>query len=100
MPEPLRLRRADINHRMMNVGRTSRTELRHAHPTILGEMSGHNLVCVLDLAARRNLHSLRHLDDNAWRGNAPPFGPLFCWRRITRLPGRRIRPGPGRDRAD
>ena len=53
MPEPLRIRRTNVYHRMMHMSRTPRPELRHLHPPVFGEMRRHNFVGVFNLATRR-----------------------------------------------
>ena len=56
VPQPLRIRRTNIHHRVMHVRRTPRPELRHLYPPVLRKMRGHNFVGVFDFALRRNLH--------------------------------------------
>ena len=53
MPQPRRIGRPDVHHRMMHMRRARRPNLRHLHPFILGKMCGHYLVRIFHFAIRR-----------------------------------------------
>ena len=96
MPQPLRIRRTNIDHRMMHVRRTPRPQFRHLHPSVFRKMRRHNLVGVFHLTLRRNLHRLRHRHDPVRRRNIPSLGPLSWRRRIVLVARRCASLGPCR----
>ena len=48
MAQPVRIWRANVDHRVMHMRRTRRPHLDHLHPFIFGEVRRHNFVCVFD----------------------------------------------------
>ena len=100
MPQPLGIRRTNIHHRVMHMGRTSRAKLRHLHPPILGKMRRHNLVGVCNFSGRRNVYGSGHLYYEIGLRNIPshcPFSRRGC---VVRIPLRRARRGPRGNRRD
>ena len=69
----------------MHIGPRRRQHFRHLHPAVLGKLRGHNLVRVVDVPARRQLHRLRHLHDQVRPRDAPAFRPASLCRPVIRL---------------
>ena len=96
VPQPLRIRRPNIDHRVMHVLRAGRTNFRHLHPLVFGEMRGHDLVGVFHVAIGRDLDRLRHLQNHIRARDIPALSPLPRRQahRADRPPERRLSPMP------
>src|SRR5215472_16861530 len=88
-PQPLGIRRPNINDGVMNVRETGRADLGHPDPAVLFETRRHDLVRVVYIAASRNLNRCRHRDDNVRLHDIPSLEPMFSWWCITGISRRR-----------
>ena len=84
----------------MHVRAKRRQHFHSLHPAILLESCRHNLVCVFDVAARRQRHALRHFQNQIRLRDAPTLGPTNRRRGVVWITGGRSCGGPSCERRD
>ena len=80
VPQPLGIRRPNVDHGMMHILRAGRMDFRHLYPFVFGEMRRHDLVGVFHVAVGRDRDRLGHRQNEVRLRDVPSFGPLR-WRR-------------------
>ena len=98
VPQPVGIRRPNVDHGVMHILRAGRMHFRHLHPLVFGEMRGHDLVCVFHVAIGRDVDRRGHLQNDIRLRDIPALGPLRRGRRIMRIARRSagFRPMPAR----